>query len=84
MPFFSFFLGFLEVADIENSVDEILSNKYFIIDVFPAPDGAEKIMSFPSIFRVHLIVVLLSFPTHLSFPQQFFEFFRHLPLNPRC
>ena len=83
MPFFSFFLGFLEVADIENSVDEILSNKYFIIDVFPAPDGAEKIMSFPSIFRVHSIVVLLSFPIHLSYPQRFFEFFRRLPLSPR-
>ena len=48
----------IQVEDIENSVDEILSNKYFIIDVFPAPDGAEKMMSFPSILRAHLKVVL--------------------------
>ena len=75
--FFSFSLGFLEVADTENSVGKLLSNKYFIIDVFPAPDGAEKIMIFFPIFKVHLKVVLLSFPTHLSFPQQFFEALHH-------
>lgn len=76
-PVFSFFLGFLVVADIENSADKFLSNKYFIIDVFPAPEGAEKTISFPFIFKVHLKVVLLSFPTHLSFPQQLFEVFHH-------
>ena len=85
MPLTSFSLLCLLQADIENDKGSLLASNDFTIVVFPAPEGAEKIMAFPvkllSDITTHLRFALLFFPIHLSFPPPIFEFLNDVLLN---